>query len=50
LDKTVSVPTVNSLTLPDWIAEYERLKTLKTEIMAGKSRKPAPKRKQTKGL
>ena len=44
LDRTVSVPTGNSLTLPEWISEFERLKKLNAEIMGGK---PAPKRKQT---
>jgi hypothetical protein len=28
LDRTVEVPTVNSLTLPEWMAEFERLKKL----------------------
>ena len=48
LDRTVNVATVNSLTLPEWIAEFERLKKVNAEIMGGaKARKPAPKRKQT---
>jgi len=46
LDKTVNVPTVNSLTLPEWVAELQRLKKLNAEIMGGKRGKPAPKRKQ----
>jgi hypothetical protein len=48
LDRTVNVPTVNSLSLPEWVAEFERLKKLNGEIMGGKQGKPAPKRKQTK--
>jgi hypothetical protein len=47
LDKTVNVPTVNSLTLPEWMAEFERMKKLNAEIMSDKRGKPAPKRKQT---
>jgi hypothetical protein len=46
LDKTVSVPTVSSLNLAGWRAEYERLKKLNTQIMDGTSRKPVSKRKQ----
>ena len=46
LDRTVNLPTVNSLTLGEWIAEFERLKKLNAEIMGGKRGKPAPKRKQ----
>jgi hypothetical protein len=47
LDKTVSVATISSLTLPEWIAEFERLKRLNGEIMS-KHSKPAPKRKSRK--
>jgi hypothetical protein len=47
LDRTVRVPTVSSLTLKEWLDEYQRLKKLNMEIMkAGK--KPAIARKQTK--
>jgi hypothetical protein len=48
LDKTTSVPNVSSFSLPEWIAEFERLKKLNGEIMGGKRGKPARKRKQTK--
>jgi len=48
LDRTVDAPTVSSLTLTEWIAEFERLKKVNAEIMGAKSGKPAPKRKQTK--
>jgi len=47
LDRTVNVPTVSSLTLAEWMAEFERLKQLNAEIMDGKGGKAAPKRKQT---
>jgi hypothetical protein len=33
LDKTVRVPKVSSLTLEQWVAEYERLKKLNEEIL-----------------
>jgi hypothetical protein len=47
LDRTLNVPTVNSLTLPEWMAEFERLKKANAEIMGGgKGGKPALKRKQ----
>jgi hypothetical protein len=36
LDKTVKVPKVSSLTLEQWVAEYERLKKLNEEILRGK--------------
>jgi hypothetical protein len=48
LDRTVNVPTVNSLTLAQWVAEFDRLKKVNAEIMGTKGGKPAPKRKQTK--
>jgi hypothetical protein len=37
LDKTVKVPKVSSLTLEQWIAEFDRLKQLNEEILGGKS-------------
>jgi hypothetical protein len=40
------VPTVNSLTLAEWVAEFERLKKVNAEVMGCKGEKPAPKRKQ----
>jgi hypothetical protein len=36
LDKTVKVAKVSSLTLEQWVAEYERLKNLDEEILRGK--------------
>lgn len=33
LDRTVKVPKVSSLTLEQWVAEYERLKKLNEEIL-----------------
>jgi hypothetical protein len=36
LDKTVKVPKVSSLTLEQWVAEYERLKKLNEDIVRGK--------------
>ena len=47
LDRTVRVPTVSSLTLPEWISEFQRLKKLNAEIMR-QGKKPGPKRKPTK--
>ena len=47
LDRTVRVPTVNSLTLPEWISEFQRLKKLNAEIMRP-AKKPGPRRKSTK--
>jgi hypothetical protein len=48
LDKTISVPTISSHTVPEWITEFERLKKVNAEIMGARSEKSAPKRKQTK--
>jgi len=36
LDKTVKVARVSSLTLEQWVAEYERLKKLNEEVLRGK--------------
>jgi hypothetical protein len=33
LDSTVDAPTVSSLTLAEWISEFERLKKLNAEII-----------------
>jgi hypothetical protein len=33
LDRTVKVRTVNSLTLKEWMEEFERLKNLNAQIM-----------------
>jgi hypothetical protein len=35
LDKTIRVPKVSSLTLEQWVAEYERLKKRNEEILRG---------------
>jgi hypothetical protein len=35
LDRTVKVPKVSSLSLDQWIGEYERLKKLSGEMLAG---------------
>src|SRR5450755_316755 len=43
LDKTVKVPKVSSLTLEQWVAEYERLKKLNEDIVRGPvGSEPAP--------
>jgi hypothetical protein len=39
LDRTVRVPTVSSLTLKEWLQEFERLKKLNAEIMQGVKKK-----------
>jgi hypothetical protein len=36
LDKTVSVRNVSSFSLPQWMAEFERLKKVNGEIMGAK--------------
>ena len=48
LDRTVNVPSLSSLSLEQWLPEFDRLTKLNAEIM-GTSAKPAPKRKRTKG-
>jgi hypothetical protein len=47
LDRTVNLPTLSSLSLAQWIAEFERLKKLNAEIMKG-GKTPAGKRKPPK--
>ncbi len=42
LDKTVPVPNVSSLTLAQWLAEFDRLQKLNGDIMNTKS----PRRKR----
>ena len=37
LDTTVRVPTLNSLTLEQWIEEFKRLKTVNKTILSGKA-------------
>lgn len=41
IDRTVSVRTINSFTLKQWVEEFRRLKTLNQQIM--RSAKPVPK-------
>jgi hypothetical protein len=36
LDRTVNVPKVSSLTLEQWIGEFNRLKKLNAEMLSGK--------------
>ena len=43
LDRTVNVPNVSSLTLQQWIDEFERLKKLNGKMLPGKVPKKAPK-------
>jgi hypothetical protein len=43
LDRTVNVPKVSSLTLEQWIGEFNRLKKLNAEMLSSK----APKKKTT---
>jgi hypothetical protein len=47
LDRTVKVPTLSSLSLEQWVAEFERLKKLNAEIMKG-GKTPAGKRTRSK--
>src|ERR1022692_74805 len=48
LDKTVKVPKVSSLTLEQWVAEYERLKKLNEDLLRGKvESQPAPRKPTT---
>jgi hypothetical protein len=42
LDRTVNVPTVNCLSLPEWITEFERLKNVNAQIMGGKQGRRRP--------
>jgi hypothetical protein len=39
LDRTVRLPTLNSLTLSQWLDEFQRLKKLNAEIMARKPKR-----------
>jgi hypothetical protein len=47
LDKTVKVPKVSSLTLEQWVAEYERLKNLNEHLLRGKLGSETAPRKAT---
>jgi hypothetical protein len=42
----VKVPKVSSLTLEQWVAEYERLKKLNEEILRGGAEPTKPKAQQ----
>jgi hypothetical protein len=44
LDRTVRVPTVNSLTLEQWMAEFQCLRKLNQEIMRTGQKKPRKRR------
>jgi hypothetical protein len=44
----VSVPTVSSFSLPEWMAAFDRLKRVNAAIMGGKGGKRAPKRRPSK--
>ena len=47
LDRTVNVPTLSSLSLEQWVAEFDRLKKLNAEIMKA-AKTPAGKKKDPK--
>lgn len=47
LDRTVKVPTLNRLTLDDWMEEHRKLKSLHDKIV-GKTPAPAQKEKRAK--
>jgi len=36
LDRTIRVPTISTLTLEEWIAEFEKLKKLNRDLLGGK--------------
>jgi hypothetical protein len=44
LDRTVNVPTLSSLSLDEWLAEFDRLKKLNGEIIMKTAKKPASQR------
>ena len=44
LDRSVQVPTLNALTVDEWVAEFERLKKLNQDIMGGTGRSGNVKR------
>ena len=50
LDRTVNVPKVSSLTLEQWVAEYDRLKKLNQQLSgSGDAQKVEKPRPQAKG-
>jgi hypothetical protein len=44
LDRTVQVPTVNSLTLEQWMDEFQRLRKMNQEIMRAGQKKQRKRR------
>ncbi len=46
LDRTVRVPTLSSLTLAQWLAEFQRLKKLNADILRTKPKPPKLKSSQ----
>ena len=44
LDKTVAVPTIGSLTLEQWIEEFQRLKKVNQEILRAGSKNSSGRR------
>ena len=50
LDRTVNVPKVSSLTLEQWVAQYDRLKKLNQQLSgSGDTQKVEKARPQAKG-
>ena len=47
LDKTVRVPTLSSLTLEQWVDEFNRLKKVNEDILQGQVGPEAPKPKSS---
>lgn len=47
LDRTVKVPKVSSLTVPQWIGEYRRLKSLNEQIMRNPSGTKAGRKRRS---
>jgi hypothetical protein len=48
LDKISSVETISSLTLPEWMAEFERLKKLNGEIMSKRTKRARKQKGSTR--
>ena len=46
IDKTVAAKTLSSLTLEQWLAEFERLRKLNRDILAGKGATTGTKTKE----
>ena len=49
LDRTVQAPTLSSLSLEQWIAEFDRLKKLNADIMKTAAGKPKPQKRGARG-